>query len=141
MVGYAFICFFICLVVWSFVRAALRRKWFRHYAQRTGLSYMGDEVPRILPLWNTPIPWSGYVSNTIWGDKGDKQLVIFDAKISQGKGGRSQTILAIRGLVEHFGVQRFDPSLLEVHVDEWTLIYRPMRLMTVEEIEALLSNI
>ncbi len=123
-----------------------RTKQIRHYAESTGLTYIGTALPKSFPLSQTSVSWASSIQNAVAGDKNNKELLIFDCQLGTGKGRRMLTVVAVRGSAESFGTARFGPDLTTETVDGWTLIHRPPRFLSfsgvlpLEEIEALLSD-
>jgi hypothetical protein len=73
------------------------------------------------------------------GSNGCKDLVVFDCTIGYGRGRHRRTVVAARGQSGGFGWARFGRDLLTEEVGEWTIVYGSNRLMSIEEIEALVS--
>ena len=93
-------------IVWSLLQDLARTRQFRGYAQRAGLTYMGAALPGNFPMSKTSVYW-GSVSNAVAGDRSGKELLIFDCRLGEGRGSRSQTVVAVRGPAESFGPARF----------------------------------
>jgi hypothetical protein len=64
---------------------------------------------------------------------------VFDCTIGYGRRCRPRTVVAARGQSGGFGWARFGPDLVTEEVGEWSMVYSSNRLMSIEEIEALVS--
>ena len=138
--GYIVAAALACFVVWQLARERARTKQIRVYARDSGFTYIGAALPRGFPLGKTSLR-DATVSNAVAGEKDNAELVLFDCRIGTGKGRCTQTLVAVRGLNKEFGAAWFDPNLITERVDDWTLIYLYGRVLTPEQIEALVSSI
>jgi hypothetical protein len=132
---------FACLIVWDTLRQRARTQEIRQLAQRMGFTYIGSAVPGSFPLQRTSSRSARSISIAVAGDKGNKELVLFDCMLGYGKGRFYRTVVAVRGQHTAFGVARFGPDLITEQVGEWALVYGDRRLLIIEEIEALVSAV
>jgi hypothetical protein len=138
---YVFVAAFVCLVVRSLVRERVRSKRIWQFARSTGFTYIGAALPASFPLEETSVGRTQSIQNAVAGCKGNTELVFFDCRLGAGKHTYSQTVVAVRGSGEYFGLPRFDISVTNERVEDWTLMYRPGQVIPAEELEALVSNV
>jgi hypothetical protein len=131
---------FTCSIVWHVLREWARTKQIREFSARRSLTYLGNAVPRSFPLRRAEaFKWGRSVRRTFVGSNASKDLVVFDCTIGYGRGRRARTVVAARGQSGGFGWAQFGPGLLTEEVAEWSIVYGSNRLMSIEEIEALVS--
>jgi hypothetical protein len=138
---YLFVAAFVCLVVRSLVLERVRSKRIWQFARSAGFAYIGATLPTSFPLRETSVGRAQSIQNVFAGCKGNRELVFFDCRLGTGKSAYSQTVIAIRGSGECFGLPRFDISVTTERVEDWTLMYRPKHVIPAEELEALVSSI
>ena len=131
---------FACSIVWYAFRERARTKQIREFCAKRNLSYIGSSVPKSFPLQRAKaFQWGSSVRRAFVGNSGSKDLVVFDCTIGYGRGRRPRTVVAARGQSGGFGWARFGPDLVTEEMDEWTIVYGSNRLMSIEEIEALVT--
>lgn len=130
----------VSFLAWGILRQRARTREIRQFAQRVGLTYLGSAVPRRLPVPRALLRQVMSISAFVVGDERNKDLVLFDCMLN-GKGTRSRTVVAVRGQPSAFGAARFWPDLITEQVGEWALVYSEGRLLTIEEIEGLVSAV
>jgi hypothetical protein len=106
-----------------------------------GFTYIGSAVPRSFPLRRTSSRSARSISRAVAGDKGNKELILFDCMLGHGRGRFYRTVVAVRGHDTAFGIARFGPDLATEQVGEWALVFGDRRLLIIEEIEALVSAV
>jgi hypothetical protein len=126
------------LAVRKIVSSRKRARQIPEYARRAGLVYLGEKLPASFPLSATSICAAESIWNVVAGDTPGWELVFFDCQIGRGKRSFSQTAIAVRGSGDCFRGPRFDMSLTTERAEEWVLLYRPARVIPMEEIEALI---
>lgn len=132
---------FAACLVWEILRQRARTQEIRQLAQRMGFTYIGSVVPGIFPLPSKSSGSTQSMCRAIAGDRGNRELVLFDYRVGQGKGSFFRTVAAVRGPDTAFGIARFGPDLVAEQVGEWALVYGDRRLLTIEEIEALVAAV
>jgi hypothetical protein len=130
-----------CFVVWTWVRDWKRTKEIRQYAQSKGFVYIGAVLPRSFPFSETSVGGARSVANAVAGDRSGMELLFFDCKLDYGEYRKTQTVVAVRGPEECFGLVRFGPSLETEKAGEWALVFRSNERMPLEEIDALLAEV
>jgi len=129
-----------CYLVWHALRERERTKQIRELSARRSLTYLGSAVPKSFPSHRAKaFQWGSSIRRAFVGNSGSKDLVAFDCTIGYGRGRRPRTVIAARGQSGGFGWARFGPDLLTEELGEWTIVYGSNRLMSVEEIEALVT--
>jgi hypothetical protein len=106
-----------------------------------GFEYTGAMLPGSFPWVATSVLWASLIYNAYVGDRGGKEVVVFDCKFGRGRSSYRQTVIAVHGSQNCFGAERFDISLVTERAADWTLIFRPRRLLPLAEIQTLVSNI
>ena len=74
------------------------------------------------------------------GSSGSKEIVIFDCTVGYGRGRRPRTVVAARGQQNGFGWAQFGPDIVAEKAGEWMFVYGSDRLLSIGEIDALLSE-
>jgi hypothetical protein len=134
---YAALCSY---VAWCLFRQYERRKEIQQFAQSTGFSFLGGSLPPTFPMQQTSSRWARSIGHAVMGDRNKKRLVLFDCRMGGGKSRFQRSVLAVRGQDHAFGVAQYGPDLLTEKVGDWTLVYGGHRLLSMEEIEALVGE-
>jgi len=129
------------LIIRGLLRERARTKDIREFAQRMGLLYLGAAVPKSFPLHRTSSRQARSITRAVAGDRGQKELVVFDCKLGYFERTFFRTVVAVRGGQAGFGPCQFGAGLVTEQVGEWTLVYGSDRQLLLEEIEALVSAI
>jgi hypothetical protein len=98
-------------------------------------------LPASFPWVATSVLRARLIYNAYVGDRDGREVVLFDCKFGWGRSSYRQTVVAVHGSQNCFGAERFDISLVTERASDWTLIFRPRRLLPLEEVQALVSNI
>lgn len=122
------------------LRDQRRERRIRNIAQAYGLSFVGVVLPRSFPFAQTSVRNASRIRNAVIGDLGATAFVIFDCQFGAGKHSSFQTVVAARGSAECFGFQRYDSTLTNESIDDWTMVFRKEQLLLPEEIETLLPT-
>jgi hypothetical protein len=131
---------FVCSIVWHVFRERARTKQIRDFSARRSLTYLGNAVPRSFPLHRAKaFEWGRSVRRVFVGSNASKDLVVFDCTVGYGRGRRARTVVAARGQSGGFGWARLGPDLLSEEVGEWSIVCGSDRLMSIEELEDLVS--
>jgi hypothetical protein len=130
---------FAFLIFRDVLQQRARARQIREFAHRMGLLYIGAALPKSFPLHRTSSGQARSITNVVSGDKGQKEILVFDCKLGYGKGRFSCTVVAVRGQEGGFGAARFGPDLLTEWVGEWEIVYTSRGLLLVEEIETLVG--
>jgi hypothetical protein len=136
--------FVVCvglLIVWEVLNRRARRNQMLEFARRMHLTYIGDALPRRFPLDRTSSGRTRSISAAMAGDRGGAEVILFDCRLGHGKRAFDRTVVAVRGRPGGFGTARFSPDLETEEVDDWMVVYGDHRLLFVEELELLFSEI
>lgn len=137
---YIFGALFACSIVWHAFRGRARTKQIREFCARRNLTYMGSSVSSTFSFRRAKaLQWSSSFKRAFAGNTDGKDFVVFDCMNGSGRGGRPCTVFAARGPSSDFGWARFGPDLATEEVGEWSIVYSSNRLMSIEEIDAILS--
>jgi hypothetical protein len=129
------------LIVQNALRLRARTKQVREFAETRSLTYIGATVPATFPPEAArALRWAHSMRRAVVAANGSKDLILFDCTVGYGRGSRHRTVVAARGRHGAFGWAPCSPDLMTEEVGEWTLVYPSNRLMSLEEIEALVSE-
>jgi hypothetical protein len=131
---------FVASIVWGVLRERARAREIREFAARHGLTYIGGAVPKSFPLHRTESRLAHSIRAAVAGDGRTNEIVFFDCTLGHGKPRFSRTVVGTRGPVG-FGPAQHGPDLETEPVDEWFIVFGSRRILTAEEIEALLSEL
>ena len=121
----------------------------RALANRSGLHYLGDALPRSLTLGGTPFHLASKIWNVIDGEPRGVRIIPFDCRVGVGKGSWRRTVIAIEsGAYLSDGVP-FNPDMTVASAGKWKILYRPKAsvnfriagLMPIAELEAHLNSV
>ena len=132
---------FVVLIIRSAVQRRGRSRHLRDFACRMGLRYIGGALPKSFPFHRTASSQARAIGDTISGDKGQREVLVFDCALGYGKGRFRRTVVAVRGQQSGFGVARFGPDLVIERTGEWETVYSSGRLLAIEEVEALVGAV
>jgi hypothetical protein len=131
---------FVASIVGGVLRERARAREIREFAARHGLTYIGGAVPKSFPLHRTESRLAHSIRAAVAGDGRTNEIVFFDCTLGHGKPRLSRTVVGTRGPVG-LGLAQHGPDLETERVDEWFIVSGSRRILTVEEIEALLSEL
>ena len=123
------------------VREKQRERVIRRIAQAQGFVFPGGTLLKRFPFSKTSVARASSIRNAITGELGSTTFLVFDCRFGAGKHSYSQTIVAVKGSSECLGFQRFDTTLVEEQVEDWTFFFRRKDLLLPEEIQTLLPTI
>ena len=106
-----------------------------------GFTFLGDTLPKGFPIHRTSSRLAHSIRRAFTGDRKKKEILVFDCRLGYGKGTFSRTVVAARVDPTVFRWASVGPDLNSERVDEWTVIYTSNRLLLVEEIDALVSEV
>jgi hypothetical protein len=133
--------------IWLWWQSTVRARELRSLAESCGFHYLGDALPRSLPLAGSPLASMTGVWNVIDGEPRGKRIVAFDCRFGVGRGSWRRTVIAIRTEIASITTSFFDPSLRIEQVNDWIFIYRPKdfarfpQLIPIPELRAYLQTI
>lgn len=130
----------ICLA-WTSIRLSSRARRIQQNAKRRGYAYVGDQLPRDLPLLNSSFGSVSRIQSAFEGESRGRQFVFFDCVLGSGKGAKRRSAIAVLGPRDSFGVERLDVGLTLESVGSWTFLHRERGLLTPEEIDAIVSSL
>ena len=131
---------FVASIVWGVLRERARAREVRELAARHGLTYIGGAVPKSFPLHRTDSRLAHSIRAAVAGDGRTNEIVFFDCTLGHHKPRFSRTVVGTRGSAG-FGPAQHGPDLETERVDEWFVVFGSRRILTAEEIEALLSEL
>lgn len=131
---------FVASIVWGVLRERARAREIREFAGRHGLTYIGGAVPKSFPLHRTDSRLAHSIRAAVAGERRSNEIVFFDCTLGYGKTRFSRTVVGVRGPAG-FGPSQHGPDLETERVDEWFIVFGSRRILTVEEIESLLSEL
>ena len=118
-----------------------RSKQMRDLANSRRLTFLGDTLTKGFPLHKTSSSSARSLCNCVVGDEDRREILVFDCRLGHGKGSFSRTMVAFRGNESAFGWARFGPDFKTERAGDWAVVYGARRLLTIAEIEALLSEL
>ena len=130
---------FVASIVWGVLRERARAREIRELAARHALTCIGGAVPKNFPLHRTDSRLAHSIRAAVAGDGRTNEIVFFDYTLGH-KPRFSRTVVGTRGPVG-FGPAQHGPDLETERVDEWSIVFGSRRILTAEEIEALLSEL
>ncbi len=133
---YSWVGFLILTLILHLIRDEERTRLIKNLASDTGLTFIGDRLPRLFPIQYTSSRQAHSISRVVVGE----DLLLFDCRIGHGKISRGRTVVAARKEASVFGWARFGPDLETETASGWTLVYGSNRLLELEEINALMSE-
>ena len=86
-----------------------------------------------IPCWTSWRAWEAV-------QESEGSSVFFDCTLGYGKTRFSRTVVGARGPVG-FGPAQHGPDLESERVDDWFIVFGSRRILTIEEIESLLSEL
>ena len=121
----------------------------RAFANRSGLHYLGNALPRSLTLGGTPFQLASKVWNVIDGEPRGVRVIAFDCRVGVGKGSWRRTVIAIESGADLSDAAPFNPDLTVESAGKWKILYRPKAsvnfriagLMPIAELEAHLNSV
>ena len=121
----------------------------RALADRSGLHYLGNALPRSLTLGGTPFQLASKVWNVIDGEPRGVRIVAFDCRVGVGKGSWRRTVIAIESGADLSDSLPFNPDMTVESAGKWKILYRPKMsvsfrvagLMPIAELEAHLNSV
>ena len=121
----------------------------RALANRSGLHYLGNALPRSLTLGGTPFQLASRVWNVIDGEPRGIRVIAFDCRVGTGKSSWRRTVIAIESGADSSYTVPFNPDMTAESVGKWKIIYRSKAsvnfritgLMPVAELEAHLNAV
>jgi hypothetical protein len=131
---------FVASIVWGVLRERARAREIREFAARHGLTYIGGAGPKSFALHRTDSRLAHSITAAVAGDGRTNEIVFFDCTLGHGKPRFSRTVVGTCGPVR-FGPARHGLDLETERVDEWLIVFGSRRILTAEEIEALLSEL
>ena len=131
---------FVALIVRSVLRERARVKEIRDFTTRIGLSYLGGSLPKSFPLHKTVSRSAHSIRRAAAGDKLKNEVVFFDCTLGQGKTRFSRTLVGTRGPAG-FRTAQYGPDLVTERVGEWFIVYGSRRILEIQEIEVLISEL
>jgi hypothetical protein len=131
---------FVAAIVWGVLRERARARAIREFAARHGLKYIGGAVLKTFPLRRTDSQLAHSIRAAVAGDGRSNEIVFFDCTLGHGETEFSRTVVGTRGPVR-FGPAQHGPDLETERVDDWFIVFGSNRILTVEEIQALLSEL
>jgi hypothetical protein len=128
-------------IVWNIFRQRARTRLIRHFAESRKLTYAGATMSATLPLHRIEaLRWARSIKRSVTAINGNKELIFFDCTVGGGRRCRKRTVVAARGQVGGFGWAQFGPDLKTEKAGEWMFVYGSNRLLSIEELDALLSE-
>src|ERR1700722_13362615 len=126
-----------------------RAKAVRALANRSGLHYLGNALPRSLTLGGTPFQLASRVWNVIDGEPRGVRVIAFDCRVGIGKGSWRRTVIAIESGTDFSNIVPFNADMTAESAGKWQIIYRPKAsvnfriagLMPIGELEADLTPV
>jgi len=134
---YVWIGFLAVMLILNFYRDGQRTKLMRQFAADKGMSFVGDSLPPHFPRQQTSSRQAHSISRVVVGN----EVLLFDCRIGHGKASRARTIIAARREPSVFGWARFGPDLETEQTGDWTLVYSANRVLDLQEIRALISEL
>ena len=129
--------FLIVMMAVHVIRDKERTKLITKFASDMGLTFLGNSLPSYFPIQQTSSRLAHSIRRVVIGE----EVLLFDCRIGHGKGSRGRTVVAARGEPSVFGWARFGPDLATEQAGEWTLVYGSGRVLQLEEIGALMSEV
>lgn len=124
----------------SLFQEGQRSKQLKALALSGNWTFLGDSLPKSFPMQRTSSGSAQFIRNALVGEIKGRRVLLFDCRLGRGKARFSRTVVAACGDVSEFGWARFGPDTEAEQVGNWAVVYGANRLLTVEEIELLLSE-
>ena len=126
----AFLLCIVALLGWSWQRSRARTSEIRRLAETIGFHYLGNALPRSLPLSGLP-PRIASIWNVLDGEQHGRRVIVFDCRFGEGKGSWRRTVIAVHAEQSSITASAFDPDIRVVQIREWTFLYRPKELVLI----------
>jgi hypothetical protein len=142
-----------CVMLAAFIALYLserqRANAVRALANRSGLHYLGNALPRSLTLGGTPFQSASKVWNVIDGEPRGVRVIAFDCRVGVGKGSWRRTVIATESGADLSDAVPFNPDMMVESAGKWKILYRPKGsvnfriagLMPIAELEAHLNSV
>lgn len=137
-----------CIFGWEWWRSRVRTREIRSLAESCGFHFLGDALPRSVPLRGSDLDLITEVQNVIDGEPRGKRIVAFDCRFGVGKRSWRRTVIAINADAGNRIGPSFDPTFRVEQMNDWTFIYRPksfsfirVQLTPISELRGYLETI
>ncbi len=114
----------VALFIWLWWRSRVRARELRSLAESCGFHYLGDALPRSVPLRGPQLDSITTVWNVIDGEPRGTRIVAFDCRFGVGKGSWQRTVIAIKTETANIVAPSFGPAFRIEQIDDWVFVYR-----------------
>lgn len=129
-------------------QSRVRARELRSLAESCGFHYLGDALPRGVPIKGSQFHSMTAVWNVIDGEPRGTRIVAFDCRFGVGKGSWRRTVIAVKADIGHITASSFNQTFQIEPIDDWVFIYQskqfsliPRQLLSIPELRVYLETI